>query len=134
MLVSGNETKLEDVVKEMKGEIEEVVKESKEEIKEEISGVKNETSRVLHVLENVVNASKTIAWNQQHADELREVNLRQRLLEPPYDLTLGSRQRQVRAFLCEYQRLLSVKKLVYILLYGLLWGLVALIAWGDGLD
>jgi len=111
LLVSGNETRLEAVVEEMKGEIadeitdvkrkiasgceeanetrlaeiEKVVKESKEEMKEikeemkaemkeEISGVKNETDRVLDVLENVVNAIKTIASNQQkNADELREV-------------------------------------------------------------
>ena len=99
LLVSGHETSLEDVVKEMKdditdvkrmiasgceeanetklAEIEKVVKESKEEIKEmkaEISGVKNETNRVLDVLENVVNAIKTIASNQQKtADELREM-------------------------------------------------------------
>ena len=103
LLESGNETRLEAVVEEMKGEIadeirdvkrriasgceeanetrlaeiEKVVQESKEEIKEikeEISGVKNETNRVLDVLENVVNAMKTIASNQQKtADELREV-------------------------------------------------------------
>jgi len=107
LLESGNETRLEAVVEEMKGEIageirdvkrriasgceeanetrlaeiEKVVKESKEEIKEikeemkdGISGAKNETNRVLDVLENVVNAMKTIASNQQEtADELREV-------------------------------------------------------------
>jgi len=60
----GNETRLAEVEKE---------------IKEEISGVKNETNRVLDVLENVVNAIKTIASNQQKtADELREMK---RLLE-----------------------------------------------------
>jgi len=100
LLVSGNETRLEAVVEEMKGEIadeirdvkrniapgceeanetrlaeiEKAVKESKEEMKDEISGVKNETNRVLDVLENVVNAIKIIASNQQkNADELREV-------------------------------------------------------------
>jgi len=107
LLESGNETRLEAVVEEMKGEIageirdvkrriasgceeanetrlaeiEKVVKESKEEIKEikeemkdGISGAKNETNRLLDVLENVVNAMKTIASNQQEtADELREV-------------------------------------------------------------
>jgi len=100
LLESGNETRLEDVVKEMKGEIadeitdvkrriasgceeanetrlaeiEKAVKEIKAEMKEEISGVKTETSRVLHVLENVVNAIKTIASNQQkNADELSQV-------------------------------------------------------------
>jgi len=126
LLVSGNGTRLEAVVEEMKGEIageirdvkrriasgcedanetrlaeiEKVVKEIKEEIKdeitgvktliasesenikgeikaeikEEITGVKNETNRVLDVLENVVNAIKTIVSNQQEtADELREV-------------------------------------------------------------
>jgi len=63
LLESGNETRLEDVVKEIK-----------EEIEEKISGVKNETNRVLDVLENVVNAIKTIASNQQkNADEMREV-------------------------------------------------------------
>jgi len=67
--VSGNETKLEDVVKEMKGEIEKVVIES-EEMKDEISGVKNETKRVLDVLENVVNASKITASNQHNAEEV----------------------------------------------------------------
>jgi len=70
-----NETRL--------AEIEKVVKESNEEIKEKIeekiSGVKNETNRVLDVLENVVNAIKTIASNQQkNADELSQVK---RLLE-----------------------------------------------------
>ena len=100
LLESGNETRLEAVVEEMKGEIadeirdvkrriasgceeanetrlaeiEKVVQESKEEMKDGISGVKNETNRVLDVLENVVNAMKTIASNQQeNADELREV-------------------------------------------------------------
>jgi len=100
LLVSGNETRLEAVVEEMKGdiadkitdvkrkiasgfeeanettlaEIDKVVKEIKDEMNEEISGVKNETDRVLGVLENVVNAIKTIASNQQKtADELREV-------------------------------------------------------------
>jgi len=100
LLVSGNETRLEAVVEEMKGEIadeirdvkrniapgceeanetrlaeiEKAVKESKEEMKDEISGVKNETNRVLDVLENVVNAIKIIASNQQKtADEMREV-------------------------------------------------------------
>jgi len=116
LLESGNETRLEDVVNEMKGEMrdgirdvqrtiasscvggnqtrlaeveiekevvkeitEKVVKEIKAEMKDEISGVKNETNRVLDVLENVVNAIKIIASNQQEtADELREVK---RLLE-----------------------------------------------------
>jgi len=60
-----NETRL--------AEIEKVVKESNEEIKEKIeekiSGVKNETNRVLDVLENVVNAIKIIASNQQKTAE-----------------------------------------------------------------
>ena len=100
LLESGNETRLEDVVEEMKGEIadeitdvkrriasgceeanetrlaeiEKAVKEIKAEMKEEISGVKTETNRVLQVLENVVNAMKTIASNQQKtADELSQV-------------------------------------------------------------
>jgi len=182
LLVSGNETRLEAVVEEMKGEIadeitdvkrkiasgfeeanetrlaeiEKAVKESKEEMKEikeemkaemkeEISGVKNETDRVLDVLENVVNAIKTIASNQQkNADELREVK---RLLASnqsascecvnstcpsppaqqdtapvvvnstdciPMPMTVSppespSKQAQVSALVCEYQRLLSVK-------------------------
>jgi len=101
---------------------EKVVKEIKEEIEEKISRVKNETNRVLDVLENVVNAIKTIASNQQKtADELREVK---RLLEsnqsrastdcitmpttvsPPES---SSKQALVSALVCEYQRLLSVK-------------------------
>ena len=45
------------------------VMEIKAEMKEEISGVKNETSRVLDVLENVVNAIKIIASNQQKTAE-----------------------------------------------------------------
>jgi len=92
--VIGNETSLQDAVTEMKGEMRdrirdvkisigsscanettlaEAVKEMKK-IKAEISGVKNETNRVLDVLENVVNAIKTIASNQQTtADGLREM-------------------------------------------------------------
>ena len=96
--------------------------EVEKEIKEEISGVKNETNRVLDVLENVVNAIKTIASNQQKtADELREMK---RLLasnesrastdfitmpttvSPPES---SSKQALVSALVCEYQRLLSVK-------------------------
>ena len=105
MLVPGNETRLEDVVKEKKGEItdvenriasgfkeanetrlaeiEKVVKESKD----EITGVKNETNRVLDVLENVVNVIKN---QQKNAEDV-------------------SKQALVSALVCEYQRLLSVK-------------------------
>jgi len=113
--VIGNETSLQDAVTEMKGEMRdrirdvkisigsscanettlaEAVKEMKE-MKAEISGVKNETDRVLDVLENVVNAIKTIASNQQkNAEDV-------------------SKQALVSALVCEYQRLLSVKKILY---------------------
>ena len=104
MPVSGNETKLEDVVKEMKGEIEKVVIESKE-MKDEISGVKNETKRVLDVLENVVNASKITASNQHNAEE--EVSLRH--LQIPEYMRFRAKRVQISALYCEYQRLLSVK-------------------------
>jgi len=87
----------------------------------EISGVKNETNRVLDVLENVVNAIKTIASNQQkNADELREMK---RLLAsnqsracecvnstcPSPAAPVVVKQALVSALVCEYQRLLSVK-------------------------
>jgi len=129
-----NETRL--------AEIEKVVKESKEEIEEKIeekiSGVKNETDRVLDVLENVVNAIKIIASNQQKTAE--DVK---RLLESnesracecvnstcpspaapvvvvnstdciPMPTTVSppessSKQALVSALVCEYRRLLSVK-------------------------
>jgi len=161
--VSGHETSLEDVVKEMKdditdvkrmiasgceeanetklAEIEKVVKESKEEIKEmkaEISGVKNETNRVLDVLENVVNAIKTIASNQRKtAEDVKRLlaSNQSRACEcvnstcpspaAPYVVVVNSthcitvpttvsppesssKQALVSALLCEYQRLLSV--------------------------
>ena len=78
-----NETRLEAIVEEMKGEIADEIRDVKrmivsgceeanetrlseiekvvKEMNVEISGVKNETDRVLDVLENVVNAIKTIA-------------------------------------------------------------------------
>ena len=98
---------------------EKVVKEIKEEIEEKISGVKNETNRVLDVLENVVNAIKTIASNQQKtADELREMK---RLLAsnqsacecvnstcPSPAAPVVVKQALVSALVCEYQHLLSV--------------------------
>ena len=117
----GNETRLAEVEKE---------------IKEEISGVKNETNRVLDVLENVVNAIKIMASNQQkNADEMREMK---RLLESKQSacecvnstcpspaapvvvvnstdcITMPtpespSKEALVSALVCEYQRLLSVK-------------------------
>ena len=110
--VIGNETSLQDAVTEMKGEMRDRIRDVKisigsscanettlaeavKEMKEEISGVKNETSRVLDVLENVVNAIKTIASNQQkNAEDV-------------------SKQALVSALVCEYQRLLSVKKILY---------------------
>ena len=104
--MSGNETRLEDVVKEKKGEIKDVEKriasgfeEAKEtklaeiekvvkESKDEITGAKNETNLVLDVLENVVNVIKN---QQKNAEDV-------------------SKQALVSALVCEYQRLLSVKK------------------------
>ena len=104
--MSGNETRLEDVVKEKKGEIKDVEKriasgfeEAKEtklaeiekvvkESKDEITGAKNETNLVLDVLENVVNVIKN---PQKNAEDV-------------------SKQALVSALVCEYQRLLSVKK------------------------
>jgi len=109
---------------------EKVVKEIKEEIEEKISGVKNETNRVLDVLENVVNAIKTIASNQQKtADELREVKRLNVLVLSQVKVLLASnqsacecvnstcpspaapvvvKQALVSALVCEYQHLLSV--------------------------
>jgi len=137
MIASGceeaNETKL--------AEIEKVVKESKEEIKEikdEISGVKNETNRVLDVLENVVNAIKIIASNQQTtaedvkrllaSNESRACECVNSTCPSPAAPVMvvnstdcitmsttvsppesSSKQALVSALVCEYQRLLSVK-------------------------
>jgi len=122
--VDANETRLAEVEKE---------------IKEEISGVKNETNRVLDVLENVVNAIKTMASNQQTtADELGEMKVllasNQSACEcvnstcpsPAASVVVSStdcitmpttvsppesssKQALVSALVCEYQRLLSVK-------------------------
>ena len=124
-----NETRL--------AEIEKVVKESKEEIEEKISGVKNETTRVLDVLENVVNAIKIIASNQQKtAEDVKRLlaSNQSRSCECvnstcpspaapvvvnstdciPVPTTVSppessSRQALVSALICEYRRLLSVK-------------------------
>jgi len=115
--VDANETRLAEVEKE---------------IKEEISGVKNETNRVLDVLENVVNAIKTIASNQQkNADEMKRLlESKQSACEcvnstcpsPAAPVVVNStdcitmptpeslsKQALVSALVCEYQRLLSVK-------------------------
>jgi len=98
--VIGNETRLEDVVKEMKGEMKDQIRDVKisigsscedanyettlaeavKEIKDEIAGVKNETNRVLDVLENVVNAIKN---QQKNAEDV-------------------SKQALVSALVCEY--------------------------------
>ena len=100
LLESGNETRLEDVVKEMKGEMKDQIRDVKisigsscedanyettlaeavKEIKDEIAGVKNETNRVLDVLENVVNAIKN---QQKNAEDV-------------------SKQALVSALVCEY--------------------------------
>ena len=106
-------------------------------VKAEISGVKNETDRVLDVLENVVNAIKTIASNQQKTaeDVKRLLASNQSACEcvnstcpsPAAPVVVvnstdcvtmsttvsppesSSKQALVSALVCEYQRLLSVK-------------------------
>ena len=107
------------VIASMKDEMQENGVEMRK-MKAEITGVKNETDRVLDVLENVVNAIKTIASNQQKtADELREVK---RLLasnqsracecvnstRPSPAAPVVVKQALVSALVCECQRLLSV--------------------------
>ena len=103
-----------------------------------IASMKNETDRVLDVLENVVNAIKTIASNQQKtADEMKRllasnqsagecVNSTCPSPAAPYVVVVSStdcitvpttasppesssKQALVSALVCEYQRLLSVK-------------------------
>ena len=120
------------VIASMKDEMQENGVEMRK-MKAEISGVKNETNRVLDVLENVVNAIKTIVSNQQKtADELREMKRLNALVLSQVKVLLASnqsracecvnsmrpspaaplvvvKQAMVSALVCEYQRLLSVK-------------------------
>ena len=155
--VIGNETSLQDAVTEMKGEMRDRIRDVKisigsscanettlaeavkkmKEMKAEISGVKNETTRVLDVLENVVNAIKTIASNQQTtAEDVKRLlaSNQSRACEcvnstcpsPAAPVVVNStdcitmpttvsppesspKQALVSALVCEYQRLLSVK-------------------------